>query len=130
MPKRSFTFANRIITTIFVYDIIYIFHSKSTNKFVGTILSSPMWKFKTLTICTTLFGQSQWTRSLQLCIIYHWWKFERILSYFIMQHTRHATMYCNQWVVHHQNPFIVKQLDYNHEGFISIINERVPHLNS
>jgi hypothetical protein len=35
-----------------------------------------------------------------------------------------------QWVVHHQNPLIVKQLDWNHEDFISIVNERVPHLNS
>jgi hypothetical protein len=30
----------------------------------------------------------------------------------------------------HQNPLIVKQLDWNHEDFISIVNERVPHLDS
>jgi len=35
-----------------------------------------------------------------------------------------------QWVVHYQNPLIVEQLDWNHEDFISIVNERVPHLNS
>jgi Cdc6-like AAA superfamily ATPase len=38
--------------------------------------------------------------------------------------------YIIQWVVHHQNPLIVKQLDWNHEDVISIVNERVPHLNS
>ncbi len=35
-----------------------------------------------------------------------------------------------QWVVPHQNPFIVKQLDWNHEDFISIVSEHVPYLNS
>jgi uncharacterized membrane protein len=35
-----------------------------------------------------------------------------------------------QWVLHHQNPLIVKQLDWNHEDLISIVNEHVPHLNS
>jgi hypothetical protein len=35
-----------------------------------------------------------------------------------------------QWVLHHQNPLIVKQLDWNHEDLISIVNERVTHLNS
>ncbi len=35
-----------------------------------------------------------------------------------------------QWVVHHQNPLIVKQPDWNHEDFICIVNERVPHFNS
>jgi hypothetical protein len=45
-----------------------------------------------------------------------------------MQHTMYATIYYIQWVVHHQNPFIVKQLDWNHESPISIVNEHVPHL--
>jgi len=35
-----------------------------------------------------------------------------------------------QWVLPHQNPLIVKQLDWNHEDFIFIVNEHVPHLNS
>jgi hypothetical protein len=40
--QEASLFANRITTTIFVCDNIYILHSKSTNKFVGIVLSSPM----------------------------------------------------------------------------------------
>ncbi len=127
--QEASLFANRITTTIFVCDNIYILHSKSTNKFVGIVLSSPMWELKTSIVNTTLFRQSQWTWSLWLWITYHWWNFERTLQYFTMQHTMYATIYYIQWVVHHQNPLIVKQLDWNHESPISIVNEHVPHLN-
>jgi hypothetical protein len=74
-------------------DNTYILHSKSTRKFVGVVSSLPMWWFKTSVASTTPFGQSKWTWSLQLRIIYHWWNFGRTLQHFIMQHTRHATIY-------------------------------------
>jgi predicted ATPase len=53
----------------------------------------------------------------------------RTLQHFTMQHTRHATIYYSMGGSPSKSTHC-KQLNWNHEDFISIVNECVPHLNS